>query len=143
VGSGLFFCCGTAVATGAIVNILPFPCGTSPALRRGQRKVLLSGLRVSGSPVVVDLSGCPELRHEDIDLVLECMAEVAGRDTQVAFVAGSRANRVLLELTRIPSLVPVFNTVEEALAYPETASVDNANGTQGQTESQFQLPRSA
>ena len=131
------------MASGAIVNILPFPCGTSPALRRAQRKVLLGGLRVSGAPTVVDLSGCPELTHEDIDLLLECMAQVAGRDTQMVFVAGSRANRVLLEVTRIPSLVPVFNTVEEALAYPETASVDNANGAQGQTESQFQLPRSA
>lgn len=125
------------------MNILPFPCGTSPALRRAQRKVLLSALRVSGSPVVVDLSGCPELNHEDIDLLLECMAQVAGRDVQMLFVAGSRANRVLLEVTRIPSLVPVFNTIEEALAYPETASVDSANRTQGQSASQFQLPRSA
>jgi hypothetical protein len=125
------------------VNILPFPCGTSPALRRAQRKVLLSALRVSGSPVVVDLSGCPELNHEDIDLLLECMAQVAGRDTQLLFVAGSRANRVLLEVTRIPSLVPVFNTMDEAVAYPETASKDNANGTQSQSANQFQLPRSA
>jgi hypothetical protein len=131
------------VASGAIVNILPFPCGTSPALRRAQRKVLLSALRVSGSPVVIDLSGCPELNHEDIDLLLECMAQVAGRDTQMLFVAGSRANRVLLEVTRIPSLVPVFNTMEEALAYPEKGSADSANGTQGQSASQFQLPRSA
>lgn len=125
------------------MNILPFPCGTSPALRRAQRKVLLGALRVSGSPVVVDLSGCPELNHDDIDLLLECMAQVAGRDTQLLFVAGSRPNRVLLEVTRIPSLVPVFNTVEEALAYPETASVDGANGTHGQSASRFQLPRSA
>ena len=31
-----------------------------------------------------------------------------------SFVAGSRGNRVLLEVTRIASLVPVFNSVEEA-----------------------------
>jgi hypothetical protein len=125
------------------VNILPFPCGTSPALRRAQRKVLLSALRVSGSPVIIDLTGCAAVTHEDIDLLLECMAQVAGRDTQILFVAGSRVNRVLLEVTRIPSLIPVFNTVEEALAYPETASGSSANGTQGQLESQFRLPRSA
>lgn len=125
------------------MNILPFPCGTRPALRRAQRKVLLSALRVSGSPAIIDLTGCPALTHEDVDLLLECMAQVAGRDTQILFVAGSRANRVLLEVTRIPSLVPVFNTVEEALAYPETASGSSANGTQDQIESQFQLPRSA
>lgn len=131
------------MASGAIVNILPFPCGTSPALRRARRKVLLGALRFCGSSVIVDLSGCPELNHEDIDLLLECMAQVAGRDTQMLFVAGSRANRVLLEITRIPSLVPVFNTLEEALAYPETTSVDSANGTQRQTASRFELPRSA
>lgn len=125
------------------MNILPFPCGTSPALRRAQRKVLLGALRVSGSPVIVDLSGCPELNQEDIDLVLECLAQVAGRDTQVLFVAGSRVNRVLLEITRIPSLVPVFNTVEEALAYPEPASMDSANGIPSEIASRFQLPRSA
>jgi hypothetical protein len=104
------------------VTILPFPCAMSSALRRAQRKDLLSALRVSGSPVIVDLSGCPALNHEDIDLVLECMAQVAGRDTQVLFVAGSGVNRVLLEVTRIPSLVPVFNSVKEALAYSETAA---------------------
>jgi hypothetical protein len=125
------------------VNILPFPCGTSPALRRAQRKVLLSALRVSGSPVIVDLSSCPAVTHEDIDLLLECMAQVAGRDTNMLVVAGSRANRVLLEVTRIPSLVSVFTTVEEALDYPEAVSGTNAKGTPSQTESQFQLPRSA
>ncbi|MGD1079026.1 MAG: STAS domain-containing protein [Candidatus Sulfotelmatobacter sp.] len=114
------------------MNILPFPCGTSATLRRAQRKVLLSALRVSGSPVILDLSGCPTLNHEGIELVLECMAQVAGRDTQLLFVAGSRANQALLEVTRIPSLVPVFNSVEEALGYPESAPGNGTNGTQDQ-----------
>jgi len=61
------------------------------------------------------------VNHEDIELLLECMAQVAGRDTQVLFVAGSRVNRVLLEVTRIPSLALVFNSVKEALAYPKAA----------------------
>jgi hypothetical protein len=102
-------------------TILPFPCTSSSAGRRGLRKDLLSALRASGSPVIVDLSGCRTLNHEDIDLLLECVAQVAGRDTQVLFVAGSRVNRVLLEVTRISSLVPVFNSVKEALAYPQVA----------------------
>jgi hypothetical protein len=109
------------VAAGAAVNILPFPCA-SCSTRPARRKGLLSALRVTASPVVVDLSGCPTLNHEDIDLLLECMAQVAGRDTQVLFVAGSPANRVLLEVTRIPSLVPVFNSIKEALAYPGIGS---------------------
>lgn len=122
------------VVSGATVNILPFPCA-SCSERPARRKGLLSALRVSSSPVIVDLSGCPALKHEDIDLLLECMAQVAGRDTQVMFVAGSAANRVLLEVTRIPSLVPVFNSVIEALAYPEIASQNDIKD-QGKIQSQ-------
>jgi hypothetical protein len=102
-------------------TILPFPCASSSAGRRTLRKDLLSALGASGSPVIVDLSACRILNHEDIDLLLECVAQVSGRDTQVLFVAGSRVNRVLLEVTRISSLVPVFDSVREALAYPQVA----------------------
>lgn len=103
-------------------TIVPFPCASSPTGRRALRKDLLSSLRASGSAVIVDLSDCRTLNHEDIDLLLECVAQVAGRDTQVLFVAGSRVNRVLLEVTRISSVVPVFNSVKEALAYPQVAA---------------------
>ena len=104
--------------------ILPFPCALTSASagRRGWRKDLLNALLVSGSPVIVDLSGCPTLNHEDIDLLLECVARVAGRDTELLVVAGTRSNRVLLEVTRISSLVPVFNSVKEALAYPQNVA---------------------
>jgi hypothetical protein len=107
-------------------TILPFPCASSSAGHRALRKGLLSALHVSGSPVIVDFSGCRTLNHEDIDLLLECAAQVAGRDTQVLFVAGSRVNRVLLEVTRISSLVPVFNSVKEALAYPQIVAESDA-----------------
>jgi len=120
--------------------ILPFPCGSSFADRRGLRKDLLIALRVSGSPVIVDLSSCGTLGHEDIDLLLECVAQAAGRDTKVLFVAGSRVNRVLLEVTRISSLVPVFNSVREALAYPQIAAENDAKVLRA---SQFQKPGSA
>jgi len=73
-------------------------------------------------------------------LLLECMAHVAGRDTQVVFVSGSRATRVLLEVTRISSLAPVFNSIEEALARPQAAAVrdaeDRAQDRQGASQSQ-------
>jgi hypothetical protein len=96
-------------------TILPFPCASSCGGRRALRKHLLSALRVSGSPVIVDFSGCSSLNSEDIDLLLECLAQVGGRDAKMLFVAGSLVNRVLLEVTRIPSVVPVFNSVKEAL----------------------------
>jgi hypothetical protein len=103
-------------------TVLPFPCASRLADRRGLRKDLLTALRVSGSPVIVDFSDCRTLNYQDIDLLLECVAEAAGRDTKVLFVAGSRVNRVLLEVTRISSLVPVFDSIREALAYPQIAS---------------------
>jgi hypothetical protein len=102
--------------------ILPFPCTSNLADRRALRTDLSIALRVSGSPVIVDFSECRTLDHEDIDLLLECVAQAAGRDTKVLFVAGSRVNRVLLEVTRISSIVPVFNSVKEALAYPQIAA---------------------
>ncbi len=114
-------------------NVLPFPCASSSLGRRALRKELLSALRASGSPVIVDFSNCQSLNHEDIDLLLECVAQVVGRDMEVFFVAGSRVNRVLLEVTRISSLVPVFDSLKEALAYPTTAAEEdkNANPSQG------------
>jgi hypothetical protein len=120
--------------------ILPFPCGSNFADRRGLRKDLLIALRVSGSPVIVDFSSCSTLNHADIDLLLECVAQAAGRETKVLFVAGSRVNRVLLEVTRISSLVPVFNSVREALAYPQIAAENDAEVLRA---SQFQKPGSA
>jgi hypothetical protein len=106
-------------------KILPFPCASNFTDRRALRKDLLVALRVSGPPVIVDFSACRTLNYEDIDLLLECVAQAAGRDSKVLFVAGSRVNRVLLEVTRISSLVPVFNSVKEALAYPQIAAQDD------------------
>jgi hypothetical protein len=124
---------GTAMKTVAR-TILPFSCASNPATRRTLRKDLLRALRISGSPVIVDVSACGSLNHEDIDLLLDCVEQAVGLDTQVLFVAGSLANRVLLEITRIASLAPVFNSVEEALAYPqfaaETADGQRANQSQ-------------
>jgi hypothetical protein len=97
-------------------DIVPFP-GSFSSVGRSSRKALLNALRVSEATVVVDFSGCRSLDHNDMDLLLECAAQAVGRDTQVLFVAGSRVIRVLLEITLLASLVPVFNSLEEALAH--------------------------
>ena len=97
--------------------ILRFTGAQSSSDKRSQRKDFLRALHSSGSPLIVDLSDCRTLNHEDIAFLLECLMQVAGRDTKAVLVAGSRANRVLLELTRIASLAPVFDSLEEALAH--------------------------
>ena len=115
-------------------RILPFPSASSSANHRAQRKDLLNALRVSESPVILDFSECRFLSFEDVDLLLECLAQVAGRDTQVVFVAGSSATRVLLEVTRISSLAPVFNSIEEVFAPPRAAEGDSEDRAEGRTE---------
>jgi hypothetical protein len=107
-------------------TVLPFPCAPGSAGYRSLRKDLLRALRLSRSPVIVDASGCCSLNHEDIDLLLSCAAQVAGRDTQLLLVAGSLANQVLLEVTRISSLVPVFTSLAEALAYLQMTPENDA-----------------
>jgi len=110
-------------------TVLAFPCAANSGRRRTLRTDLLEALRVSSSPVIVDVSGCYSLNQEDIDLLLDCVAQAAGRDTKVLFVAGAPANRVLLEVTRISSVAPVFNSVTEALAYPQMPAENEAEGS--------------
>ncbi len=110
-----------AVAAGPIVKtdavtVLPFPGGSSFANRHALRSDLEKALRISEAPVILDFSGCKTLDYEDIDLLLESVAQVAGRDKVVVFVTGSRVIRVLLEVTRIASLAPVFDSMTEAMA---------------------------
>jgi len=85
--------------------VFDFPCGASPSILRVARRELRT-LR-SVSSVILNLAGCNSLNARDIDLLLECLASAVGRDTQVILVAGSRSIRVLLEVTRIASLVPM------------------------------------
>jgi hypothetical protein len=99
----------------AAQTVLPFPCASSYGRRRALRKSLLRALRVSESPVLVNLSNCRTLNHEDIGLLLDCVGLAAGRNTPVVLVAGSGVIRVLLEVIRVSSLVQVFNSIEEAL----------------------------
>jgi hypothetical protein len=122
-------------------TILAFPCSGSSSDRRAQSKELLGTLRFSGSPVIIDFSRCNTLNHRDIDLLLECLAQVAGRDTKVLLVAGSRVNRVLLDVTRISSLTPIFDSLVEALAYPHIpvqndVEVEESRANRSQAQSQ-------
>jgi anti-anti-sigma regulatory factor len=105
-------------------TVLPFPCAAGAPGRRALRRQLQGALRVSEFPVVIDLSECRTLDHQDVETLLDCIEQSVGRDAQVYFVAGSPAIRVLLEVTRIASLVPVFESMAEALAYPRMASVE-------------------
>jgi anti-anti-sigma regulatory factor len=117
--------------------VLAFSCAAGAAGRRDLRKQLVVALRTSELPIIIDLSECRVLDHQDIDTLLDCIEQGAGRDTPVFLAAASPAIRVLLEVTRIASLVPVFDTLEEALAHPRKATVEVI------PTYSYQLPRSA
>jgi anti-anti-sigma regulatory factor len=104
--------------------VLAYPCAAGAAGRRNMQKQLVRALRASELPVVIDLSECRNLDHQDIDTLLDCVEHSAGRDTPLFLAATSAAIRVLLEVTRIASLVRVFESLEEALAYPRMATVE-------------------
>jgi hypothetical protein len=106
-------------------TILVFPRSTNSASRRALRKALLHALRASEAPVLVDLSGCHTLDHEDVDLLLDCVSQAVGRDTQLLLIAGSREIQVLLDVIRISSLVPVIRSLKEALEFRQHRTAPN------------------
>jgi anti-anti-sigma regulatory factor len=123
MGRRFLICVAQGVAMSAADRaVLLFPCMAGSTHRRTLRKALLNALRISESPVIVDLSACGTLNQEDIDLLLDCLAQRAGRDTQIFFVATSPVIQALLDVTRISSLVPVLDSLEAALCYPQVAA---------------------
>ena len=121
-----------------VILSFPCPCAPNSSASRMLRRQVRSALRASELPIIIDLSHCSTLNREDVDLLLDCVAQGAGRDTQILLVAASNATQVLLEVTRISSLIPIFNSVEEALAYTKTVAPNrvepNSRTTTGTTE---------
>jgi anti-anti-sigma regulatory factor len=123
VGQCFLTCVAQGVAMSAADRtVLLFPCMAGSTHRRALRKALLNALRISESPVIVDLSACSTLNQEDIELLLDCLAQRAGRDTKILFVATSPVIQALLDVTRISSLVLVLDSLEAALRYPPVAA---------------------
>lgn len=104
-------------------SVLTFP-STAGSGRGSRNKEFCSAVSLAGPAVIVDLAGCRSLSHQDIELLLQCLEQAAERNTQVRLVAASDVVRVLLEVMRIASVVPVFATVEEAREFrPEETGV--------------------
>ncbi|HEX3820692.1 MAG TPA: STAS domain-containing protein [Candidatus Sulfotelmatobacter sp.] len=121
-------------------TILAFPSASEFGSRRIFKRSLRNALRVSEFSVIVDFTGHGTLDHEDIDLLLECVAQSTDRDTQLELVAGSRAVRIVLDVIRISSLVRVFNSLDEALTQSQMVASKLARNVPAVP---FELPRSA
>ena len=129
--------------TASDIQVFALPPASAHARRRMLRKHLFGLLRSSGSPIILDLSGREGLNHEDIDFLLDCAARLGGRDVRLLVVAGSDSNRVLLEVTRIASVLPVFNSIADALDDPKRLARQPAQTAQTALQNESPLPRSA
>lgn len=101
--------------TAGDARIISVSAHPGPMEHRSLRTELRTALQPDQPAVVLDFSARRGLNSEDLDLVLDSAARVMGRDVRFLVVAGSLSNRVLLEVSRIASVLPVFNSLTDAL----------------------------
>jgi anti-anti-sigma factor len=65
--------------------------------------------------LVVDLSDSPSMKAESLDLLLDCVEQMDHADGRVSLAAASPEAEVILELTRLTSVVDVFPSVSDAV----------------------------
>ena len=65
--------------------------------------------------LVLDISESAEMAPDAIELLLECVEQVERADGRVSVVAGSPQTAVILELTRLASVLDIFSSVSEAV----------------------------
>ena len=66
--------------------------------------------------LVVDLSGEPLAKPDALDLLLDCVEQMENVDGRVSVAAASPETEVILEVTRLTSVVDVFPSISEAVA---------------------------
>lgn len=103
-------------------TIVAFSSESRFGRRSSLRKQLMEALRASECPVILDMTECGALDGQDIETLIACVAQAAGQDTPLLLAAGSPAIRVILDVTQIASVVPVFDSVQEALSVPPAGS---------------------
>ena len=96
------------------VQVLKVPAKRTLLQRRTLRRKLLQSLQSSHRQLFIDFSDRESLDADDLELVLECAEAAAGHDIEFTIISGSAPNRVVLEVARIASVVPVFQSFEEA-----------------------------
>jgi anti-anti-sigma regulatory factor len=65
--------------------------------------------------LVLEISESAEMAPDAIELLLECVEQVERADGRVSVVAGSPQTAVILELTRLTSVLDIFSSVSEAV----------------------------
>ncbi len=69
--------------------------------------------------MILELPAGARLDSFAIDFLIRAASEAATYDAEIAIVATSPEHRLLLDVTRFSNVLPVFRSLEEALAHLE------------------------
>jgi anti-sigma B factor antagonist len=87
-------------------------------------RALQPELRRDRPRVVVDMSAVKDMDTTALDVLLECMSQVARRDGAVKLAGISPEAATVLELTRMDQIFEMFPTVSEAASSFSVARLD-------------------
>lgn len=110
-----------------------FPSGAERMEFRKFASAIKGLVRETYQPhVSIDLSEVPELNAEAIDALLECVERVEGVDGAVSITGASPEALIILELTRITSVVEAINVsaAEKPAECIATVSERDSSGNQ-------------
>jgi len=82
--------------------------------------------------LIIDLTACPQIKAETIDLLLECVEEVEHADGRVSVAVPNAETAVILELTQLTSVLDTFPTVFEAMGADTLPLLSTASYTGAQ-----------
>ena len=91
---------------------------------RSFMRALQPELRRDRPRVVVDMSAVKDMDTTALDVLLECMSQVARRDGAVKLAGISPEAATVLELTRMDQIFEMFPTVSEAASSFSVARLD-------------------
>ena len=92
---------------------------------RSFMRALQPELRRDRPRVVVDMSAVQDMDSAALDMLLDCMSQIARRDGAVKLAGISPQAATVLELTRMDQIFEMFPTVSEAASSFSMARVDH------------------
>ena len=98
------------------VVVKEFPQSRSFARRKSFLAEIRNLARNTYRPqLVLDTAESAEIGADAIELLLECVEQIERADGRVSVITSSPQTAVLLELTRLTSVLDVFSSVSEAV----------------------------
>jgi anti-anti-sigma factor len=107
--------------------VIKLPENVNAKAARTFMRALQPELRRDRPRVVVDMSAVKDMDTSALDILLECMSEVARRDGAVKLAGISPQAATVLELTRMDQIFEMFPTVSEAATSFSVARVEGSN----------------